>query len=387
MKLTIAIPTFNRLPQLQQAIAAVRALETPPGLQLHLAISNIASRDGTRDYLDALQLPGIGLHIYNTPFWELCFKKDIRSNWVRLAGAVPRDSDWVWLHGDDDVILDTGALRRVVTLAQSSDLPRLLLFPQAKRSTNSGRHYAGPLIELCQAHGFHEMLGWMSQLVMCGPLFFAAMSDFARFAGESLDSHDPGTEATLPRREIPAGDDPQSAEQLTNGRVSAFHHATMVLRHFRDHAAVFVDDRIIDEQPQLPLGQEDRPTRRSAENVRDRFFYLVDDFVEHLSLPPRSLSPRFLRYVNKSLADLMINVLAEDLLIPGDCLLDRKGKLERLHQLRELMADEAQRQELSRRLELIEDAMRRESSESRQAMQALYEATKQPRLPYQIMPA
>ncbi|WP_022982831.1 glycosyltransferase family 2 protein [Ideonella sp. B508-1] len=387
MKLTIAIPTFNRLPQLQQAIAAVCALEIPPGLELHLALSNIASRDGTRDYLDALQLPGIALHIYNTPFWEMRFKKDIRSNWVRLAGAVPRDSDWVWLHGDDDVILDPRALHRVVALARSAEQPRLLMFPQAKRSTGSGQHYAGQLIDLCQAHGFHEMLGWMSQLVMCGPLFFAAMSDFARFAGESLDDHDPRTEPTLPRRELLAGEDPQSAERLTDSRVSAFHHATMVLRHFRDQVAVFVDDRIIDEQPQLPPGQEDRPTRRSSENVRDRFFYLVDDFVEHLGLPPRSLSPHFLRYVNKSLADLMTNVLAEDLLVPGDCLLDRQGKLERLHRLRELMADEAQRQELSRRLALIEDAMRRESSESRRAMQALYQATKQPRLPFQIMPA
>jgi hypothetical protein len=229
------------------------------------------------------------------------------------------------------------------------------------------------------------MLGWMSQLVMCGSLFFAAMSDFARFAGESLDSHDPLIEDRLGHREFQADADPHNAEHLTISRVSAFHHASMVLKNARNHPAVFVDAQVIDEQSELPPGQEDRATRRSNENVRDRFFFLIDDFLEYLCLPARSVSPRFLRYVNKSLSDLLTNILAEDVLTSIDGALPKIRKLERLYQLHDLMENDAQRQELAKSLQVIEHAMLTESSESMLAVRAIYDETKKPRLPFEII--
>jgi len=312
IKLTIAIPTFERLAHLKTAIKHIRALSVPRDMSLHLAISNSESRDGTRDFLEALNMPEITLHKFNTPQWEFP-RRQVRSNWVRLAGLVPAESDWVWLHGDDDAITDKKALHRIVSLSRHVDHPGLILFPAAARSNRSGKILSDSLVNLCQRYGFHEMLGWMSQLVMSGPLFINAMRDFARFCGESLDtcSHASGKKRGKHRgTKLPEDSDNEFVKRY----VSAFHHSTMVLRNFRDGSTVFADFGVIEEQPPIVRKFESRIIRRRREGIRDRFFFLVDDFIKYLDIHEQTLTASFLRYVNKYLTDLMVNVIAEDLL-------------------------------------------------------------------------
>ena len=52
---TIAIPTFNSIKNLKKSINSVLNQNIPSGVNLTIAISNIASHDGTYDYLETLK--------------------------------------------------------------------------------------------------------------------------------------------------------------------------------------------------------------------------------------------------------------------------------------------------------------------------------------------
>ena len=177
MLLTIAIPTFNRLRQLRRALRAIDQLVIPENVELVIAISNTASGDGTFRYLERVESRRSDYKVINQSRGRLI----MTPNWVVLSYVVPRNSDWVWFHGDDDEILDPEALVKIFDLIKKYDSlsPHLVSLTQANRAIGPERAFTGTLFKIADSFGYHEVLGWMSQLFMRGKVYFQMMDDYA----------------------------------------------------------------------------------------------------------------------------------------------------------------------------------------------------------------
>ena len=137
MKIAIAIPTFNRVEYLKKAVQSALEQVQDDGLELYIAISNIASTDGTGRYLDQLNAAHERVIVYNQP-------QDNRKhpNGYFLAGIIPDDIDWVWLMGDDDYLMQKKLGAGRVTVDQGTSGERSLFFarlPGAQVTINGTR--------------------------------------------------------------------------------------------------------------------------------------------------------------------------------------------------------------------------------------------------------
>jgi len=287
--LTIAIPTYNRLDNLRVAINQIRNLSIPNNWNICLAISNIASDDGTYDYLRGLDLENLDLYIYNEP------QVDMYSNWVYLSKVVPSFTDWVWLHGDDDCFIDSSALLKITNIIDNKRNLNLLIVPQAKRLTGNGEIIEMPLIDLCNQFGFHEMLGWMSQLVFRYQDYIEVMVDYS-----------------VKQKSI------ASSADLTARQISSFHHSISTLKHMHSKAVALVNHHLIEEQ--IPVGEKKEHTigRLLDENVRQRFFYVINDLVNIKDNFKFNISDSFFRYVNRDFRLLLLDILISDILSSRD---------------------------------------------------------------------
>jgi hypothetical protein len=237
----------------------------------------------------------------------------IHTNWYHVTNIIPIDTDYVWLHGDDDAILDSNALNIIQSIASSPTPPKIILFPQSKRSTNSQKKYFGTLYELCNKYGFHEMLGWMSQLIVSHKEFKQSIHLYAEKLFQVKKNSD-----------------------LTYSRFSAFHHSTRIFQLLSSEKAVFLDQSIIDEQL---VANNHRLKSKTDENTRELFFFLVEDFTKIIRFHPNTLSPIFLRYVNKSFSDLLLNITADDIINKNQTLLPIAEKIDLIEQLLNLVYD------------------------------------------------
>ena len=294
MLFTIAIPTFNRLRQLRRALRAIDRLVIPENVELVVAISNTASGDGTFTYLQRLESRRGNYKIINQSKG-----RNIRTpNWVVLSYVVPRNSDWVWFHGDDDEILDPEALVKIFDLIEKYDSlsPHLVSLTQAHRAIGPERAFTGTVFELADSFGYHEVLGWMSQLFMRGKVYFQMMDDYAT-------SHHNNN----------------SPERLNARCVGNFPHSAALLEMNFRKTAIFFHSRLIDEQvPPLEKKvyvrkRKDLELKRRDFNFTDRFFYDADWISKILGNRGMRGSVNFFRYVNKSFWDLLISIILSEL--------------------------------------------------------------------------
>lgn len=362
MHFVIAIPTFNRLPQLRRALSALAALRVPGGMQLTVAISNIASADGTSEFLDKVKLPNAEMCIHNEP--------DLRTrlNFVFLSKVVPVDADWVWLHGDDDRILDSNALEKVVQVlgAEGHDAASMLVVPQAKRTRATGRTYAGKTIDLCNTHGFHEIMGWISQLIMRGSVYRSAMEALEK-SSVSITSDD----------------------SLTSNRNSPFHLASLIFSQIREKITILFDEALIDEQVPESVKPQATANARRLENLHDRFFFVVDDLVAINPDLRGKCTHRFLRYVNKYFEDLLIHIAADDALHSRHTPLGISEKLDCLQRLPSILAPGADRDTVQRKVDevcsTVNAFVSSPNPRTHAALEELYARSKQPTFPLQIL--
>lgn len=362
MHFVIAIPTFNRLPQLRQALDAIAQLRVPGGMRLTVAISNIASVDGTSEFLDTLKLPNAEVCIHNEP--------DARSrlNFVFLSKVVPADADWVWLHGDDDRILRSNALEQVARVlgAEGHEDASLLVVPQAKRTRATGRTYAGKTLDLCNTHGFHEIMGWISQLLMRGTVYHAAME-------------------ALEKSSVSITFD----ESLTANRNSPFHLASLVLHQVIDRATILYDEALIDEQVPESAKPQATATARKLENLHDRFFLVIDDLIAINPDLRGKCTHLFLRYVNKYFEDLLIHIAADDALHAWQTPITLTEKLQCLRRLPSILIPGADRDMVQQKIEeacaLAEAFVSSPTPPVRAALEELYVRSKRPVFPLHIL--
>ena len=172
---TIAIPTFNSIKNLKKSINSVLNQNIPSGVNLTIAISNIASHDGTYDYLETLKKKK-KFNIHNSRF----DKTDSQSlNLYCLGNMIPNNSNWVWLLGDDDQLTHENVIANVCDKIINNfdeDL-NLVVACGANRCRQTNEIFKDEIFQLCNKFGYHEMLGWMSSLIMKSDIMKKVLQD------------------------------------------------------------------------------------------------------------------------------------------------------------------------------------------------------------------
>lgn len=157
-KITIAIPTFNRVERLNQLIESIESQNIPAEVDLKVAISNTASKDDTFIYLNLLSK-------YDTKKYRIHNKRKYIPNWYNLLTIVPTDTDYVWLIGDDDELTSNDSLSKLYAfLSEHTNLPAV--FVPASSKVHKQQVEIGTVEELCNKYGLHKLLGWLSSHVL-----------------------------------------------------------------------------------------------------------------------------------------------------------------------------------------------------------------------------
>ena len=114
MRLSICIPTYNRIRFLKELLPSVLGQIDMDGVEL--VVSDNASTDGTGDYLRTLNHPCLR-------WWTNDSNIGGDRNFLKCVSEA--QGEYVWLFGDDDVMLN-GAIGRVVDFLQKNK-PALLV--------------------------------------------------------------------------------------------------------------------------------------------------------------------------------------------------------------------------------------------------------------------
>ena len=105
IKLAIAVPTYNRLDKLKVLLSSIDNQLLCRNLELSLFISNIASNDGTSEFLEKETEKRSNLIIYNKPE-----DQTLKPNIFYLNKIISSDIEWVWFMGDDDKLSEKESL-------------------------------------------------------------------------------------------------------------------------------------------------------------------------------------------------------------------------------------------------------------------------------------
>jgi len=272
-KICIAIPTYNRIDRLKKLINSIKEQVLPHDVKIYCVVSNSSSVDGTTEYLSEI----LENQKSNEPLEFIVKNPDIptsfveyKENHLRSINAVPEDAEWTWWVGDDDILTDSMVLKRLVdflNIPKNTELDFIHLC-QARRSTKSSKTKYGTLFDLCNLIGFHEMLGWMSSLVIKTSKFKNAFNS-----------------------------------ELYKGSLSAYAHSAAILGELAQSKAVFLDVDWVEPQD---LEQTQESIKRwQEENIIERYFYIIDDleYLKTAQAIPSHLNMIFFRYLTYSLRD------------------------------------------------------------------------------------
>jgi glycosyltransferase involved in cell wall biosynthesis len=310
LKIAIAIPTYNRLEKLKFALSKIEAQEIDDRFELYCVISNIASTDGTTEFLNQLSHKNINYVIWNKP------EENIYLNWRRCSEAIPEDIDWVWLNGDDDFLTNDQVIKGLVNIIEQNACHEtsLIHICQARRSRSTGSIIKDNLFDLCNQLGYHEILGWMSSLVVRRSSFKRAI-DFST---------------------LPCIDFPDPKDQVLN-KYSAYPHSAGLLRSCHNDRALFVDEPWV--EPQDEQQTEECIARWAEAFTGDRYFYVIDDLLAMYDegILQKKCRLNFFRYLQYSFWDRYATFLIQQLVQKG-CLSElNKEHLNSLHKISELL--------------------------------------------------
>ena len=121
MILSVLIPTYNRVKFLETTASLFISQITGDGLadQVEIVIGNDASSDGTSDYLDQLKPRHPFVRIMNHPN-----NLGVSGNFEALVDAAR--GEYIWLFGEDDLIVD-GSIKRVLQTISTDDPNYILI--------------------------------------------------------------------------------------------------------------------------------------------------------------------------------------------------------------------------------------------------------------------
>ncbi|MDC3091672.1 glycosyltransferase [Rickettsiales bacterium] len=317
IEFVIAIPTYNRLDNLKKAIESAQNQIVPNDVNLTILISNIASNDGTCEFLNSINSKNITVN--NKPFKN---HTNSIANFHCLSNLIPSKADWVWLHGDDDYLCDNLSLSRIINVIKNnSDLDtNLICACQKSRSLNSGSIHKDTIFNLCNKYGYHEILGWISGLILRKQEMKKVLS--CVFTNDDL---------------YVVKKDNFNLEKKFS--YSAYPHSLEIFKNLSKNQAVFLDSPLIENQPLTSKQTLILNNHNAQENVGLRYLFMLDDFkkLDELDIIKKnSLSRTFFRYQIYYLWDHLLGLFVSRL--NQDTLnyhrLDTKDKPEYLDQIR-----------------------------------------------------
>ena len=317
LRIAIAIPTYNRVEKLKFALEKIENQIVDSDVEIVCVICNTASTDGTDEYLKRLNSKKVSLVIHSS------LENSIYINWAKCFELVPRDVDWVWLHGDDDFLLDNQVVSTVskIIKSRSSEHQDLSFVHacQGRRSQNSKQIFHGSLFDLCNTFGYHELLGWMSSLIIKSDVFF---KDFL-----------PGYKFTF---EI------KNSEYLLENKVSAYVQSALIFKSCHNKTALFID---------MPL-VEPQDTEQTAESIQrwqvthegERYFFVVDDLLKMKAdgILTTGVKAIFFRYLTYSIFDRYTSFLIAQVINNGMLSARDKEHLARMKSITSLLSEPAE---------------------------------------------
>ena len=364
INLAIAIPTFNRVKQLTRAIASIERQIVEHGVVLHCVISNTASTDGTNDYLRSLTSTSIKLHVQSS------YQSNTRINFYNLASSIPAEIDWVWLMGDDDLLNTDNAVQEVCKVIRQYDDPSLTLVHacQARRSRATGTHLQGTLLQLCNHLGYHEMLGWMSSLVVRRDRFVEGIKE-------------------LHEQTLNFKDD----DSLLSNKFSAYPHSAGLLRHCHADKAIFVDLPLVEPQDQAQTGES--IDRWKIEHVGERYFFVIDDllWLKKNNCLGSGVTREFFRYLNGHFWDRYMQSVVSDMVNGGTLTPTIAEKVQRMRSIGDLLGAQPDKKMwqqvvdgLEREMQVFSESLRNFNSLRSGLIKRFNEAA-QPCYPFEVL--
>lgn len=166
MKLLVVIPTWNRADYLDKAIYAIAgARSRAKNCTVELFISDNCSSDHTPEVVARWQQVAPWIHGRR---WE-----EHSGIWAEILERALLNSgleyDYLWLQGDDDWITDSAAYSKLTEALEASaeDPPAIAHCCATRRALpGEGSILAGSTEDLCNTYGWHDLLGWISSLVI-----------------------------------------------------------------------------------------------------------------------------------------------------------------------------------------------------------------------------
>ena len=279
LELAVAIPTYNRLVNLQVCIKKFDIQLVPDYVNLSLVISNSASTDGTSDYLSKLARARENMYIFNEILdWE-------NGNYGGILEALPNKIDWVWFMGDDDEFSSSMSIHKICDLISKNQHKKDFAFVHAcdeLRSKKTGMIYRDTTINLCKRFGYLEMLGWFTSLIVRKSEFVVSLTEIHQ-------------QTTVMR-----------GKALSKTPYSAFFHSSYFLQNLYEKVGIFLDEPVVREQSKVDKIQTEH--RWQNENMGERYLFVVDDFERLISLglPLTNLPSEFFKYHRYHLWDRFI---------------------------------------------------------------------------------
>jgi hypothetical protein len=183
--------------------------------------------------------------------------------------------------GDDDYFTSNDVILKLTTFLKKSDNSQLAFIHscQCRRSTHTNAAHFGTLFELCNSIGFHEMLGWISSIIVKTQIYKAAFNSI-----------------------------------LFEKSQSAYLHASTLLGEAANFQGVFLDTAWI--EPQEVQQNEETLETWQKENMLERYFYVIDDLVslKERGLLPNNLNSIFFRYLDITFIERYINYVFTELI-------------------------------------------------------------------------
>ena len=279
LKLGIAIPTYNRLEKLKVLLNSIDKQIFSKNLDLSLFISNIASTDGTSEFLEEEVQKRYNLKVYNRPE-----DQTIKPNIFYLNKIISSDIEWVWFMGDDDKLSEKNSLQKVYECLKENNINDLEFFCacEKRRSRNTSKVFIDKVFNLCNKFGYHEMLGWISSIILKKQTFQKVFDDISQSITTQYQNFD---------------------DAIT----SAYPHSASILKYTHDKNGLFYDFGLVETQDKLQTIETQK--RWVEENMLWRYFHVIDDIenlINQKILEPNSLNLSFFRYHTIFLWDHLI---------------------------------------------------------------------------------
>jgi len=325
--ITLAIPTYNRLAKLKVLLGSIESQVGGTFFDCQLVICNSESTDGTFDYIEKMEPFGV-------------VSKIIKSNSTLEPGAprpanvynlfrmIPADGGWVWIIGDDDYLVSPNCLLKIATAIRDNASPNLaLIHPvQGRRSKGSGAVKRLNLLDGVNAIGFHELLGWLSSLILRADLIEPVL------LSEFFDPIDYKSESgNLNRNKVLAD------------CASAFRHSAQILKGCSMFDILIIDDYFAD--PQDADQTPETIARWSEESMSIRYMFVVDDieYLLNLGIIDKGVSATFFRYLTYFFWDRYAHFVVTDVLNTGSLSDYSLAFMERIERIEKLLVNPFER--------------------------------------------